>query len=105
MDTLPSVALKAMVLDIQKTIDHGVEELRDELEASTPIYTGQMKESWESEHWSDWEWRIDNMAEDEDGFYSSWVFAGQSKSHWNGMAVVARSEKMIEQDLVNLGVY
>jgi len=101
----PTQALAKMLLDIENTIDKNVKELRNELEEGTPVYTGQMKESWEEEHWDTWKWTIDNLAEDEDGFYASWVFMGQSKSRWPGMAVVHRADEQIQQDLRNLGVY
>ena len=105
MDTSPSVALKAMMLDIENVIDDGVIELYDELIASTPVYTGLMKNSWEVDQTSNWTWTITNDAQDKGDDYPQWVFIGQSKSRWNGMAVVARGEKMIKQDLANLGVY
>jgi len=101
----PTQALTKMLLDIENTIDDNVIELEQELIDSTPVYTGLMKNSWNLDQTSTWAWRIENDAQDRGEDYPPYVFMGQSKSRWPGMAVVHRADEEIQQDLRNLGVY
>ncbi len=101
----PTQALRLMIEDVEETIDNNVNELHMDLAENTPQWTGLMSRSWSESHPTKWTWQITNDASDKGEHYASWVYAGQSKTKWNGSLVTAQANEQITRDLNNLGVY